>query len=311
MAVLSYLLDLYFAAVLGISGIAKLEQRGRFASTLRQHRLLPSWSVRAISSIFPFVEIAVAAMLVTGIAAEFFISAVLALFCAFFVVEMILWVTKRSEDCGCYGVAFVQKVGRATVATSALLVCLAALRIWMETRSSAEGGSWRLIAGCTFVLFATALMLRVVQRRQQLPAVAESPVATRLKNGDPFPPDVNFPLPAQAILLFVSATCGPCVDLCRRLPDHLASNWSVIVVAHRDTANEAEQQGSILNIPPYMEHVEDPADAWFRRFGGTARPAALAFNGGRLVNQRIAPSLDWLRDPAAHEEQRIVVYKST
>lgn len=44
-------LDCYFAAVLGVSGLAKIDNPALFAVTLRRQRLLPRWSITSVSYI--------------------------------------------------------------------------------------------------------------------------------------------------------------------------------------------------------------------------------------------------------------------
>ncbi len=49
MAVATLLLELYFAAMLGVCGLAKIENPTYFASTLRRHGILPQWSITGVS----------------------------------------------------------------------------------------------------------------------------------------------------------------------------------------------------------------------------------------------------------------------
>lgn len=139
-------LELYFAAILGVSGIAKLVQPGYFTATLHRHRILPTWSIIGVSRTVPWLEIAVAVSLIVGMIPVATAIMVLILFASFLTIEVILIMTKRATECGCYGVAYPQKVDGASVATSAILVSAAVLHFWLSTWVEPVGIFWRLTA---------------------------------------------------------------------------------------------------------------------------------------------------------------------
>ena len=90
MSILLLGLELYFAAMLGVSGLAKVGQPAMFADTLRRHKILPSWSIKAVSTIVPWLEIAVAVLLITGLVPILTGLLVLFLFTSFLIMESIL-----------------------------------------------------------------------------------------------------------------------------------------------------------------------------------------------------------------------------
>ncbi len=63
---LQFVLLLYFAAVLDVSGLAKIEDPQQFAAIMRRHRLLPAWSIGMVARVFPWAEVLLASMLLTG-----------------------------------------------------------------------------------------------------------------------------------------------------------------------------------------------------------------------------------------------------
>lgn len=137
-------LELYFAVMLGVSGLAKMEHPDRFADTLRLHRILPEWSIKGVSLLFPWFETLLAAVLIAGVAARVTASIVLGVFLLFLLIESILVVTKRATECGCYGVAFRQKVDGASIAVSTILVILAIIHLGMILAGVTVPWSWRL-----------------------------------------------------------------------------------------------------------------------------------------------------------------------
>lgn len=107
-----------------------------------------------------------ATWLITGVADTAAILMTLLLFAVFGTIETILVATRRATECGCYGVAFPQKVDRASIATSVIFVLLAAMDLWLTGRSTPLVWYWRL--GCT-TLFAAGvgwLVWRLSARRR-------------------------------------------------------------------------------------------------------------------------------------------------
>lgn len=143
MAAVLLLVELYFAAMLGVSGLAKIDAPEHFEATLRIHRLWPAQAIRPVSRIFPWVEVVVAIALVVGFAPTLTASLTLLLFGIFLGVETTLVVTRRATECACYGVAYRQKVDGASLVVSAILVTLAAFYGWSLATFGSVGLIWR------------------------------------------------------------------------------------------------------------------------------------------------------------------------
>lgn len=139
MALALLLIELYFAALLGVSGLAKLDAPEHFEATLRLHRLWPAQAIRPLSRIFPWVEVLIAIALIFGFAPALTAMLTTLLFGIFLGVETILVVSRRATECACYGVAYRQKVDGASLVVSVILVTLAALHSWgLEVFGSVE-----------------------------------------------------------------------------------------------------------------------------------------------------------------------------
>ena len=304
MSFVNLLFTLYFAAVFGISGFAKLQQPGQFAMTLRRQQILPSWSIIPVSWSLPGVEILVAILLVTGIDQRITAYVVLSLFIAFLAFEATLLLTKRFAECGCYGIAYQQKAGVTSVLTSIILVCFAALHLWVVERGVSDLSQWRLFFTILFGAMGGWIGWRVIRRRH-LSIHAHSPQASRLQIDNAFPIDLGVSLPAQVVVLFVSKACPYCVDLCQKLAGMASPEWPLIIL--KQDSHLDQESGEII-LPSYAQYIEDNEDTWFRTLDCQARPVAFALINGRLVSQQIAPTTTWFANPvASSNENRNVV----
>jgi hypothetical protein len=158
-------LELYFAAMLGVAGLAKIKHPAQFAATLRRHGIFPAWSIVGISRIVPWLQIAVAVSLVTDITPVATAVLVLMFFISFLIIETILVVTKRATECGCYGIVYPQKVDGASIMTSIILVLAATLHLWIVvTRIEPLSMNWRLLSIALFFGTGCWLLSKMMKR---------------------------------------------------------------------------------------------------------------------------------------------------
>jgi hypothetical protein len=188
MRFLTFAFDCYFAAVLGIAGIAKLDDPAPFAATLRRSRLLPAWSIGTIGSLLPWCEIFLAAALVIGVAPVLVAALIVLLFAGFLASQSLLLLTASEGSCDCYGAASAHRVEGASVATTAMLFVLAALHLWLVIEAAAIAWDWHLAAGVLYAVAGSRLGWRTWQRRQsarclQRPARIHSRAWTRSHSG--------------------------------------------------------------------------------------------------------------------------------
>ncbi len=67
MGVVHFLLNIYFAAVLGIAGLAKLDDPNFFISVLHYQHIFPKWSIPILGKVFPWIEIAFPVILLISV----------------------------------------------------------------------------------------------------------------------------------------------------------------------------------------------------------------------------------------------------
>lgn len=165
MTAIHFILDAYFAAILGVAGISKIREPAQFAMALRQQRLLPHWSIVRVSSVFPWAEVVLASVLIVGIGNVISATLVTALFGGFLIIKVILVTTKSTTGCGCYGHATANRVDSADLITSTALLCLAILHLWSAKTAAPAMWTWRLSAIVVFFAVGCWLLRFEIGRR--------------------------------------------------------------------------------------------------------------------------------------------------
>lgn len=159
-------LQFYFASMLGVAGLAKIEHPEQFADTMALQRILPRWSLNAVSRIVPWIEVVVALLLMTGLAPLATSSLTLLLFTSFLAVEVVLLKTKYAGNCGCYGASHLHRVDGGSVAASVILSGAAALNLWAAVSLEPVPMYWRLPGLIILGGVGAYLVWSVVERRR-------------------------------------------------------------------------------------------------------------------------------------------------
>lgn len=135
------LAPLTLAAVLVLSGVAKLRDSGSTVSVLRLLRLPGFVTNRATARALPFVELVTAALLVSPWRWPFLAGAVLALglFVIFWVVVVRAMGFDPRPTCGCFGRIGDHRITGRTVVRNTLLVALAGLALWIGLAGTSTG----------------------------------------------------------------------------------------------------------------------------------------------------------------------------
>lgn len=174
MVTFTFLLQLYLSAVLGISGLAKVIEHRQFAATLRHQRLLPTWSIPITSRTLPWLEIGLSAFLVTGLLPMVTGGITLALFLCFLGVEVTLLTTKRSRQCGCYGLAYPRPIDASSLIVSVFFVIFAALNLWGVAWGKSVAISWRMLAIAVYSAYGIWLTGKIARRVSNLRLQSQS-----------------------------------------------------------------------------------------------------------------------------------------
>jgi hypothetical protein len=167
MSIIHFLLIIYFAAVLGIAGIAKIDSPTLFISELQYQYKLPSWSVRPVGKLFPWIELVVTIFFI-GIAGlnKFFAGfLILAIFIFFSVLNKIKYNQKQNaSDCGCYG-RTLQKRGLSTNTTTLhIQVVLAILLVVITLLTNPLPEEYYFSCMILFIVGYSWLLWKTLQR---------------------------------------------------------------------------------------------------------------------------------------------------
>jgi peroxiredoxin len=167
MSALTLALEMYFAALLGISGLAKIDDPQYFINVLRQERLLPSRSIPLVGRILPWGELVFAVLLIMGIGPFYSALFLVAFFAVLLGVKCLLFVTGRTEDCGCYGSAKPERIDGASLGVSFLFLLFAFLHLWIMLSTPPVNGWWRLVAGSLLALSGAYLIKGMIAKRKR------------------------------------------------------------------------------------------------------------------------------------------------
>ena len=167
MSALTLAFEMYFAALLGTSGLAKIDDPKYFINVLRQERLLPSRSIPFVGRILPWVELVFAVLLIAGIGPIYSALFLVAFFAILLGVKCILFVTGRTEDCGCYGSAKPEPINGASLGVSFLLLLFAVLYLWIVLSTPPVNGWLRLVAGSIIALSGAYLIKSMIVKRKR------------------------------------------------------------------------------------------------------------------------------------------------
>jgi hypothetical protein len=223
------LLALLLAAVLAVSGVAKLLDLRGSAATLRGFGM-PERLVSALALCLPLAELAVAVTLVpvaTGRAAA---AAAALLFCCFSVVIAVTLLRGRRPDCGCFGRLHSAPIGWATFGRTAGLATVAGVLAATGTGDGVgvvgQPVAWLLaVTGGQSILLVSVLR-RHGQTLARLDELDVAPDVVQLERGSQAP-DFTLPdadggrvsladLRAQGrptLLVFAQPGCGACTAL--------------------------------------------------------------------------------------------------
>ena len=110
-----------------VSGLAKLADREGTAVAMSRYPFLPKGSGRFIAYVFPYIELAIAGMLVLGLLARMAAVSAALLFVAFTVLVVYDLTRGQQQSCHCFGRISAEKLTPVAVVRNLLLLGLSLL----------------------------------------------------------------------------------------------------------------------------------------------------------------------------------------
>ncbi|WP_440708375.1 MauE/DoxX family redox-associated membrane protein [Herbiconiux sp. YIM B11900] len=242
------LLTTVLAAVLLVSGTAKLGRTEQTLRMLHDLRMPAALQRRSIAAALPVADIALGGALLVARGTAFTVIAAMtaAVFCVFLTIAVLVLVRREKVVCACFGGVSGRPIDRWSVARNVLLVLasllvlviaddgvIAGLLAFDPAEWLAFGSGTLVIAGLTALAFAVRA---TGSRGAAATAAARSQAGTvpdaAGRNGEPWPvPDLEVTSPAgravpltaiavsrPTLLLLLSVECTPCGLIAGRIP---------------------------------------------------------------------------------------------
>lgn len=314
-----------------LAAIGKILDREGSRRALKEFGV-PSALVPTAAVVLPIAELASAGLLVPGVTATAGAALAAALLLTF--TAGIVSALRRGEtpDCHCFGQIHSEPVGGVTLVRNGILLALAVLVLvagpgrspaeWVRT-TSASAVALGFVSLLAAALAYACLSLWDEKRRLLRGGQAPTPMPV-LEVGAPAPtfeaqdlagkPVAAADLLAtgrNAILVFTSATCGPCVQLIPELAQWrrmLGERLHIHVLAAGD-----ESENRRMAAGHEMEMLLDPESSIARAFAISATPTAIEVDArGRVASPPVAgaPAIEAviraaLKRPSAEEALQV------
>lgn len=94
---------LLLAAVLGYAGLVKIKDLREAGRSVAVYQIVPTDAAQFVGGALPFVEVAVALLLIAGLATRAAATATAALMAMYIAAIVSVWARGLSIDCGCFG----------------------------------------------------------------------------------------------------------------------------------------------------------------------------------------------------------------
>ena len=292
---------LLLAVLLAVSGLAKLRRRNDVISAFRELGM-PAWLTDSPAPrMLPWVELVLAGALVAAPAPPSLGVAALTLllFAAYLVVILRALRFDHPVTCGCFGRLGTGEVSRRTAARNVILLGLSGLTMWSATDEEAIIIRLLEASGTIWTWLALTAVAIVLVWLTVTPAKGASAPRTPTPRDHGTEEYVPTPIPYASLvdasgatlplrdlirdgahlLVFVSTTCGSCVEAIAKIPE-----WDRRLGPVRVSAATWRPVADVLQERPELEGylLQDPSATTARIFGiGT--PGAVLLGGDGML----------------------------
>jgi hypothetical protein len=159
------MLEIYLGVTFGAAGLTKIAQLGSFKVALSKQNILPAWSVQWVGLIAPWIEVTVAALLISGLAP--IVAALLACgLCSIFLFfKLLLFSRKSTASCGCSGAKHHTPVDLSSITVSVILLGISLLYLAGSAYTVSANGAWRGITVLLGVTSGSYLLWKAILQR--------------------------------------------------------------------------------------------------------------------------------------------------
>jgi uncharacterized membrane protein YphA (DoxX/SURF4 family) len=160
-----FVVQIYIATLLGVSGVAKINYPLSFIRVLRLYTPLNVQTLSFFGKSFSCAEIAIAILIVSGLFPKTISLVVLGLFVLFIFFKIRIFLSPSNNGCGCNGFRYERPVDSADLTVSCIYVILSAFNVWCVTKFTINN-SWRVAVVLVFCTLIAYLLTKVYTKRQ-------------------------------------------------------------------------------------------------------------------------------------------------
>ncbi len=297
-------LSLYFSAVLGISGLAKIDQLESFITTLTQQRIIPRRGVRIIGIALSWGEIFLALILLLGISLPVAAVITLVIFVAFLITNSALVRRGWETDCGCYGKAYPQKVDTNSIITSIIYVAFSVVYVISVFYSNRNFSFIRNISTVVTLTLFSVIAVQITRRKLVTHKTLIEPVSypqvpsLNITIGDMLPEGFEASMGPKTFLTFMGHGCPHCIYLYDKLSEIDTKDWILIFIS-RETEEETR-------IPLHAQLIVDNEERKSHMIGVYATPTTLALIHGHLIDFSVGAHIEWFTDTISQTATMVV-----
>ena len=116
-----------------MSAVPKMASPRQFANDVQQYKLLPRPLGSAFGYVLPYVELAAALMLLTGVCSSWAALLVVGMLVSFMIAVGVGMIRKLNLNCNCFGLLYRERVGWSTQVRDGILLTMALLIVFGGT----------------------------------------------------------------------------------------------------------------------------------------------------------------------------------
>ncbi|QBD76588.1 hypothetical protein EPA93_11470 [Ktedonosporobacter rubrisoli] len=140
-----------------------------FTGTLYKQGILPLWSIKWVSKIFPWIEIGLSLLLTAGFLEKLVSFLVVSLFVIFLSIKLTLFFKKAHVSCGCNSQSTSEVVDGVSIFVAIIYIALSTFHMILAVLNTPISIFWHLVeSGCIILLWSLLLIGCIIHYKRQL-----------------------------------------------------------------------------------------------------------------------------------------------